>query len=170
MIQFSRSQQILVKPIILPQYSHMFCINCVTKIRENQDGPIHCPNCFTPNKGGDLHTNFALKTMVAKVLTQCSRCRHKDELETLLKHKCPEEEITCSNEGCSLRTKRKEKEMHAEDCLCRVIQGSLCHHRTTLMDRKILTDYCCPEGKTTFPFRWKLRLKRQDRNHGEQQI
>ena len=168
-MQFSRSQQILVEPIILPQCGHTFCNDCVTKIRENQDGPRHCPNCRKPITG-DLQTNFALKTMVAKVLTQCSRCRRKDELETLLKHDCPEEEITCSNEGCSLKIKRKDKEMHAEDCLYRVIQCSLCHHRTTLMDREIHVDYCCAEGKTTCPFKCKLRVKRYDHNLGGPKI
>ena len=130
------------------------CNDCVAKIRENQDGPRHFPNCRKPISG-DLQTNFALKTMVAKVLTQCSRCRRKDELETLLKHECPEEEITCSSEGCRLKIKRKDKEMHAEDCLYRVIECLLCHHRTTLMDREIHMDYCCPEGKTTCPFKCK---------------
>ena len=63
---------------------------------ENQDSPRHCSNYHKPIRGD-------LKTIVAKVLIQCSRCRRKDELETLLKHKCPEEEITCPNEGCSLK-------------------------------------------------------------------
>ena len=139
------------------------------KDQRKPGGPRHCPNCCKPITG-DLQTNFALKTMVAKVLTQCSRCRRKDELETLLKHDCPEEEITCSNEGCSLKIKRKDKEMHAEDCLYRVIQCSLCHHRTTLMDREIHVDYCCPEGKTTCPFKCKLRVKRYDHNLGGQKI
>ena len=47
--------------------------------------------------------------MVAKVLTQYSRCRHKDEVQTLLKHNCPEEEITCSSEGCSLKQNERTR-------------------------------------------------------------
>ncbi|KAK2556208.1 hypothetical protein P5673_021816 [Acropora cervicornis] len=35
----------------------------------------------------------------------------------MLKHECPEEEIICSNEGCSLIIKQKDKEMHAKVCL-----------------------------------------------------
>ena len=67
----------------------------------------------------------------------------------MLKHECPEEEIICSNEGCSLIIKQKDKEMHAKVCLYKVVQCSISHHRTTLIDMEIHMDFYCPEGKMT---------------------
>lgn len=151
----------MVEPIILPDCGHTFCNDCVTKIRENQDGPRHCPNCRTPIRG-DLQTNFALKTMVAKIRTRCNRCQNEDDLAALSRHQCPEEQMTCSNEGCNLKFKRRHKDTHAEECLYKVIFCSLCHHRTTVMDEDVHLEQCCPEGKTTCPFKCKLRVKRYE--------
>ena len=149
----------MIDPYILPECGHTFCKSCVLKLKES--GPKHCATCRQPISG-NLQTNYTVKTLVAKVEAKCTRCERNGEILALLKHKCPEEEIKCSNDGCEEKIKRRKSDKHQEECLYKVMWCDRCFCKTTLANQEVHMEQLCREGKITCPLKCTRRIKRYE--------
>ena len=148
----------MLEPLILIDCGHTFCKSCVTTLKQNGQ---HCGNCRKPIVSSSK-PNFTVKQVVLNIPAQCDDCHKKDKIEVLVKHKCPQAEIQCSNEGCSQKIKRKDKRTHEEECFHRVISCTKCHKETTVANEEVHMEQLCPEGVISCPLNCRKRPKRYD--------
>lgn len=151
------SKQVMLEPVILPECGHTYCKSCATRVTNT--GPKHCPNCRTPIKSAMI-TNFTVKTLVLKIRATCNRCQTVEELESLLIHRCPEEELNCSNNGCNEKYKRKDKRAHTDVCQYEIIKCHQCHEDTTGAAKEVHLTQQCKEGRINCPLMCRMRPKR----------
>lgn len=106
----------MIEPCLL-KCDHTFCKTCVQKIQRSILNR-HCPICRSTIDSTELlKVNFFAKNLLAQVKAQCKLCLAEGELGGLVSHSCPEEDIKgCSNEGCVLVFKRKNKDAHDRCC------------------------------------------------------
>ena len=155
----------MLHPMMLPDCGHTYCKSCVLRILEegrDQGQSMHCPKCRRKIESATV-TNYTVKTLVEKVRAKCNRCDAKEQIEVLLRHKCPEEEVKCPNKDCQATVKRKEKETHAEECLYKIISCDRCDQDTTVANQEVHRDQICPEGATACPLKCTSRPKRYDK-------
>ncbi|KAJ7392445.1 hypothetical protein OS493_012109 [Desmophyllum pertusum] len=152
-------KQVMLEPVILPECGHTYCKSCATRVTNT--GPKHCPNCRTPIKSAMI-TNFTVKTLVLKIRATCNRCQTVEELESLLIHRCPEEELNCSNNGCNEKYKRKDKRAHTDVCQYEIIKCHQCHEDTTGAEKEVHLTQQCKEGRINCPLMCRMRPKRKE--------
>lgn len=149
----------MLEPMVL-ECGHTFCLCCITRIKKNVLNR-HCPDC---RKGIQystiLHCNYIVKQVVAKLQGKCALCQAEGLIGQLMTHACPEEEISCTNEGCTQKVKRKEKQGHKTECEYRKDKCTGCRKEILAKNMAEHSELFCPYGHTYCPLGCEEEIKR----------